>query len=97
MAMGNNYYPDIPFDRKRYNELVLRAPALWVSSLKCPIMLLYGADDPVEQEYKRQAVDMSNKPGAKAKQIAIENIPAADHFKAIGPAIPKMVNFFSQN
>ncbi|PWU02371.1 MAG: aminopeptidase [Candidatus Melainabacteria bacterium] len=98
MAMGNNLYQEIiPFDQKGEHELELRAPALWVSHLTCPMLLCYGSNDQVEGEYKRLAQDMSNRPGAKGKTIIIEDIPGADHFQAITPAIPRMVTFFSQN
>ena len=97
MSMGRNYYSDIPFDTRGEHELDLRSPALWVSSLKCPMLLCYGTNDPVEHEYKRLAEDMTKRLGAKDKTIVIEDIPGCDHFQALAPAIPRMIVFFSQN
>jgi dipeptidyl aminopeptidase/acylaminoacyl peptidase len=98
MAMGNNLYQDIlPFNQRGEHELELRSPALWVSNLKCPMLLCYGSNDQVEHEYKRLAQDMADRPGAKGKTIVIEDISGADHFQAITPAIPRMITFFSQN
>lgn len=88
-------YPDAPFV-KNAKELGLRSPREYVAELSCPLKLFYGSDSS-ERRMKSLAKAMVDKGRKAGKDIELVELPGADHFSALGAAVPKMVQYFSTN
>lgn len=92
--MSDQPYDGAPFNGTNIYELACRAPALHTKFLNCPTLLVYGSD---EAHYLSQAEKMKTAARKERKKVSLEIIPGSDHFKALGPAIQKMIEFFKEN
>lgn len=96
LARGGYYDEFRPFNPKHDREYEVRSFGLWSSSLKCPLLLLYGGNDPVEKAYSDQAREMQAEAKQQGKDITIDVIPGVDHFAALEPAVRAAKAYFEQ-
>ncbi len=92
--MSAQTYENAPFNGSDIYETACRAPGLHTKFLNCPALLVYGSD---EKHYLSQAQKMKMAAVKQRKKVAVETIPNSDHFKALAPAIEKMIEFFKEN
>jgi dipeptidyl aminopeptidase/acylaminoacyl peptidase len=73
---GGNY---AHFDPKQPNELRLRAPEIWLASIRSPTFVIEGADGNVSQLHAMSEL-------SKNALVRFREVPGADHFGVLAPA-----------
>lgn len=94
MDAAGKAYESAPFDDHNNTERALRSPSLYVSELKCPLLLLFGANDRGDNFFFDQAQKMQQNAQKLNKTIVVEMIPDTDHQTSMIAGIPKMISFF---
>jgi dipeptidyl aminopeptidase/acylaminoacyl peptidase len=70
-----------PFDHSNPEEYVLRAPARWLGSVRSPLFVIEGADQPSNGQAVQLMARLSKNP-----QIQILLVPGYSHFSILAPA-----------
>lgn len=94
MAAAGKAYDLAPFDDQNVGERELRSPALHISDLQCPMLLLYGSSDRGDQFFFDQAQKLAPEAEKLHKTVQVEMLPNTDHLSAMIKGIPKMMSFF---
>jgi len=83
---------DIPFDQSDPKEVELRSPLAYAGSIKCPIRIYYGSEEPQFVLTSRRTAEIARQHGidAEAQQVT------GDHNSVDLPAITLSIAFFRQ-
>lgn len=94
MAAAGKAYDLAPFDDHNIEERELRSPALHISDLHCPMLLLYGSNDRGDLFFFDQAQRLAPEAQKFNKTVVVEMLQNTDHLSAMIQGIPKMIAFF---
>jgi poly(3-hydroxybutyrate) depolymerase len=88
-AMANRQ-GDIPFDAKNAEEVEMRSPLSFAASLRCPIRLYYGSDEPHFRLTSERLAQVASAHNLDAQAIQVEG----NHTTVVPSAIERSIEFF---
>ena len=71
----------LPFDRSNPKESELRSPARWLDSVRSPLFVFEGTDEPSNLEALQLMARLSKNP-----RIHFLTVPGVSHFSILAPA-----------
>jgi dienelactone hydrolase len=83
---------DIPFDQSNPKEIELRSPLAYAASLKCPIRIYYGSEEPHFNVTSHRLAEIAREHGVDAQAQQVKG----DHDTVDLPAIKLSIEFFRQ-